>query len=171
MIYTALSLVVLGIVGGILIVSLTTQQSVTTTSLAASSAQLVADTVETGIRNSTAFTLTTQPSGNQFLVARSAGAGSSPSWECVAWYYTAGASGSVHYLHRATSIAAPSSSDLASWTLLGAGISPTQGSTIFSGSTTVLSLNFKESSPGNPTVTIATSVTSQAGPVMSAPCF
>lgn len=169
MIYAAFSLVVLGMVGSIFIVMLTTQQNVLATNSSASSAQLVATTVETGIRNSTAFALTTEPNGNQFLVARSAGSGANPSWQCIAWYYSV--DGAIRYHRSESAITAPSSGELTSWTLLGTGLLPTQGSTIFSGSGRILNLDFQESSPETPTVTIATSVSSQAGPVESAPCF
>lgn len=169
MIYAAFSLVVLGMVGSIFIVMLTTQQNVLTTNSSAASAQLVATTIETGIRNSTAFALTTEPSGNQFLVARSAGSGANPSWQCIAWYYSV--DGSLRYHRSDSAITAPSSGELSSWTLLGTGLVPTQGTTIFSGSQAVLNLDFQARNPGTPTVTIATSVSPQAGPVESAPCF
>lgn len=171
LVYSMLMLVVLGVVGGFLVVLLNVQREVVNTSSAAASSQLVANTVETGIRNATAFNLTTQNTSDQMLVARSADSGETIRWVCVAWYYSTAGTGSVRYLRSTGPIGVPNAGELSSWTLLGDGISPTLGAGIFSVTGTRLSLNFSEHVAGDPPVTISTMVSPRGGSWKGEPCF
>jgi hypothetical protein len=171
-IYGGLLVVVLTIVAGMLISSLRAESAVRTVTNVSVQAQSVADSIETGIRNSSAFRVTAPSSTQQFLVARVAGADATLSWTCMAWYYSASASGGTIRFHEsATAIAAPNASTLATWTLLGQGVIPAAGSTIFTKNGDQLVIAFKALAGDEPPASIASSASRRAQTWESAPCF
>lgn len=100
LIYSMLLLIVLAIVGAMLGSTVTTSKSVNSLTAASTSAQLVSESVERGIRNSSDFHLTTPTGTDQLLVARTALDGATINWVCVAWYYSAAGGGTVRYTCR-----------------------------------------------------------------------
>jgi prepilin-type N-terminal cleavage/methylation domain-containing protein len=162
--------VVLTMVGGMIISMSATSRTVRTLAATATSAQLAAESVERGIRNSSDFMLSS-PSGNdQFLVARTAQGGSTVTWTCVAWYYSA-ADGSIRYTMSPSAISAPSTTTLAQWTLLTKGVTPGLGSGIFSGATPTLTIGFTGQSSGAGPVAINSTVVSRAGSSGTPACY
>src|SRR5690606_16711085 len=104
--------------GSIFIDQFNAQRQVTAVTSTTTDAQLAGTTIDTGIRNSTGFELTSV-GGDQYLVARVAGGGATLQWTCRAWYYSA----TAHTIRMqdsepGTPLPPPSPGDLASWTLL-----------------------------------------------------
>ncbi|MEO5534691.1 MAG: prepilin-type N-terminal cleavage/methylation domain-containing protein [Pseudolysinimonas sp.] len=119
------------LVAAIFISTLNVQQTVTGVSASTSSAQSAANNVDSTLRNASGYLLTASGS-DQLLVARVAGTGSTLTWSCRAFYYSASA-GSIRAYTGAvgTKITAPTSTSLATWGLLTTGVTPRSGSTIF----------------------------------------
>lgn len=179
LVYVLLFGLVLSIAGGLLINSMKTSKTVRSVTEASTAGQLVAHSVEKGIRNSSDFKLTS-PSGNdQFLVARTALGGATLDWACAAWYYSATGNGSIRYKFSSTAIPAPATAaDLASWTLLDEGILPkiAEGTPpmpvhVFSFTGEKLAISFSSLAGDHPPVDITSSVFGRAGASGSLACF
>jgi len=172
-VYSALTVVVLSVVGGILITILTVQRNVVNGATTAEQAQLIAETVESGVRNATAIQIENFSSGDQMVTARSAKTGSTITWSCLAWYFTANSvhGGNIRYLRSNSAIVTPNSSELSNWTLLGEGVSPVSSTPVFSLAGTSLSLQFSEQVESDPAVTINSTSYVRGGPWKSDPCF
>jgi Tfp pilus assembly protein PilW len=172
LVYSLLLVVVIAVVGGLFISSTTTQQAVGRVTDATKAAQLTADSIESGVRNASAFTITTPTGTDQLLRARTVLGDSAATWTCMAWYYQASGGGSIRYTKSSTAISAtPSAATLATWTLLESGVSPTSGTTIFSGTFPLLNLSFKGLASGNAPVGITSSAVSRTGVTGSSPCY
>jgi Tfp pilus assembly protein PilW len=170
-VYSALLLLVMSVVGGFFISGLETATAVRTMTNASTSGQIVADSVETNIRNASDFQLTVPGGTDQFLVARTAQRGSTLSWTCIAWYYSAAGSGSIRFKQSSTAILAPTASELSTWILLNEGIVPASGTSIFSSSGQRLTMTFKALAGDRPPVVITSSATSRAGASGSLACY
>ncbi len=168
LVYSALLLVVLSVVGGMLVTMLTVQRNVVNEANSVTRAHLIAQSLETGIRNSTAVKLEGNGSGSQFLLARSATGSPTASFTCIAWYYSL-ESKSVRYRRSSTAITFPTSTDLAGWTVLGDEVQPVSNGGIFQLVGSRLNLNFSQRSEAP--VTITTSISTRGGSWESAPCF
>ncbi|MBU1250185.1 MAG: prepilin-type N-terminal cleavage/methylation domain-containing protein [Actinobacteria bacterium] len=122
LISSALVSVVIVVVGGVLISSMRADETVRTVTTSTTDGQLVANVIDSGMRNSTAVAVSAAEDGvSTFAVARVAGASSA---ECVAWFYDA----EVDTIFRRTSpsaIAAPEPGSVgADWVPLSDGIVP-----------------------------------------------
>lgn len=169
-----LLVVVISVVGGLFISTLSTQATVTTVTTATQRGQLVTDSIENGIRNAAVgsvapYSLTSPAGTDQMLVARTAGNGSSLNWNCSAWYYSASTK-SIRFMSSATAVSAPSSSALATWTLLSTGVTPSAGTSIFSLSGPSLSFAFRQIA-GSSYVSFTSTISSRTGVTGSSPCF
>jgi prepilin-type N-terminal cleavage/methylation domain-containing protein len=161
---------VLAVVGAMLSSLSTTSRTVNSMTATTTSAQLAAESVERGIRNSSDFMLTSPSGTDQLLIARTAQGSATLSWQCVAWYYSA-ADGSIRYTISPSAIAAPTSSTLAQWTVLTKGVTPNVGTGIFSGSTPNLTIGFTGQSSGAGPVAINSTVVSRAGSSGTPACY
>lgn len=170
LIYMMLMVLVLGIVGAMLASTNTTSKTVTSMTQAATAAQLTAESVERGIRNSSDFQLTTPTGTDQLLIARTALGGATIAWQCAAWYYSA-AAGSIRYTTSPTTILVPSPSDLAHWTLLDSAVSPSSGASIFSAAGAQLTISFNGLAAPHPPVPISSTVLSRAGSSGAPACY
>lgn len=139
------------LISGVVITTITTQQTVTSVTTSTTDAQLVATTLDTRIRNSSEFQVTDVGTSDQLLVARVAGSGATMTWSCYGWYYSAADGGSIRMTSTAagTKITTPSSSQLASWTLLLDGVTPRSGSHIFTATGTQLAVAFNSTVDDN----------------------
>jgi prepilin-type N-terminal cleavage/methylation domain-containing protein len=128
---SVLFVVVGSVIAGIFISSLNVQQTVSGVSASTNTAQSAASSIDQSIRNASGYALTSVGS-DQLLVARVAGTGTSVTWSCVAWYYSA-STGQIRSTRGAvgTKITTPTSSALATWTLLTGAVTARSGSTIF----------------------------------------
>lgn len=118
------------VVVGIMISLLTTQRTVSTVTADTVSAQLVADSIGTPVRNASSFQLTTVGSNDQLLIARVASSTATITWRCTAWYYSASEQ-TIFTTTQSGPIATPTSAGLASWVVLAEGVTPFGESAIF----------------------------------------
>ena len=166
-----LLVLVLAIVGAMISSLSSTSRTVRSLTATSSSAQVAAESIERGIRNSSDFLLTNPTGTDQMLVARTARGATTISWVCAAWYYSSANGGSIRYRSSSSAIAAPSASTLATWTLLATGVSPTTGSAIFTGSSPTLSFSFTGTSAGGGSVAFASTALSRAGSSGTPACY
>jgi prepilin-type N-terminal cleavage/methylation domain-containing protein len=148
------------------------QQQVSAITTATTEAQLAGTTIDTGIRNSSGFELTAV-SADQLLVARVAGGGATLQWVCRAWYYSASADTiRMTSTTPGTPVAAPTASQLETWTLLADGVTPTSGTTIFSASGDLLTVSFRaKTDDDNKPVAIELSSAPLAGVTETTTCY
>lgn len=171
LVYMVLLILVLAVAGGLLSSTLRHSATIRAVDESSTAAQLAADSIESGIRNSSDFSLTSQPGGDQMIVARVASTDATLTWSCAAWYYSV-ANSSLRMSRSATAIVAPTTAELASWTLLVDGVKPISGSEIFT--TTAgrrLVIAFNGLAGDHPPVAITTSAFSRAGATGSVSCF
>lgn len=134
LVYVSLFVVVLIIVGGFMISSLEAERDVAGATEATDTAQLIATSVQAGVRNGSGLRVETASSGDQMLVARTATRDAAVGWVCQVWYYSA--SNESMYTKSsgipAATIPWPASSPAGRWTLLGEGVTPIEdGGTVF----------------------------------------
>jgi hypothetical protein len=172
MVTCVLTLIVMAAVGGLLISMIRTPQAVTARVDASGGAQVAANSIEFGIRNSSDFRLTSPQGTDQLLVARTAQSGSTIVWVCSAWYYSA-TDQSIRFESSPTTIpAAPTPTDLATWTVLDTSVTPTAGTSIFSVSGEEVGLAFTGAVAGQQLPqSITTSAFSRAGSTGSPQCY
>jgi type II secretory pathway pseudopilin PulG len=178
LLYVALSLVVLVIAGGILISGLRTQETAGSVTNAANTAQQIVRSVQAGVRNASAITVTSNStSGTQLLLARTVGTDpNSTAPSCQAWYYTPGNGGNV-YTKRTTPaslITLPSGGPQGVWTFLGKGVSPSDpvtGKVFNAPSGGRVELRFDVAAGAHPYVLVNTMTYTPQAATVSAPCF
>jgi prepilin-type N-terminal cleavage/methylation domain-containing protein len=163
--------IVMTVLGGIFISTLRTQQTVSSVSTSSNNAQLAARTLDTRIRNSSEFQLTTPSGSDQLLVARSASTGATLSWNCYGWYYSA-TNKTLRMTSTAdgTKITAPSATALASWTLVASGVTPASGS-VFSAAGSQLTVGFDVAATNSKSTTIQFTTAKTTGVAGSNTCF
>jgi prepilin-type N-terminal cleavage/methylation domain-containing protein len=169
---SALFALVVLVAGSIFIGQLSAQQQVSAITSTTTDAQLAGTSIDAGIRNSTGFKLTAV-SADQLLVARVAGGGSTLQWTCRAWYYQASShSIRMHSSTPGTPVTAPTSTQLATWTLLLDGVHPTTGTTIFSAAGETVSVSFRaDTDDDNKPVAIELSSAPLAGVTENSTCY
>lgn len=123
LVYLMLAVVVLTVVGGILINSLTVERSVSDTSQASNDGQLVSSAVGRGVRNASVVWHSAVGADPELLMVRTSGSETPQKWTCQAWSYSDGE------IRMRSSTAAISTTvtplALKSWTLLADGVRPT----------------------------------------------
>ena len=177
MIYALLSLIVLAIVGGVLASGLRTQAAVQTVTSAATTAQQIVSSIQSGVRNASAVTIVSPPTaGSQMLIARVVGmdpASTAPT--CQAWYYTPVNGGAVYTKKTtpAAAIAIPSSDPPSGWSLLGVGVSPSSsGGAVFTAPAGLrVDLTFNVAAVAQPYVSMLTTIYTPQTTTVSAPCY
>ena len=144
------------VISGIVISTVMTQQTVTSVATSTTDAQLAATTIDERIRNSSEFQVTNVGTSDQLLVARVAGSGTTITWSCYGWYYSAADGGSIRMTNTAagTKITTPTSAQLASWTLLLDGVTPRSGTHVFTATGTQLAVGFDSTAGDNHPVAI-----------------
>lgn len=171
LIAVALTSLVITVIGGLFVSVTQTQQTVQAVTASTTSGQQAASTITGRVRNGSGFLLT-NAGADQLLVARSAGTGSSLTWTCYGWYYSA----SGQSIRMTTSapgikITVPTAAQLAGWTLLVSGVTPRSGTQVFSSTGTQLSLAFNAQIGGHPPVAIQTSASPLTGTTEDNSCF
>lgn len=116
LVYMVLATVVLSIVGGLLISSLTTQRTVRSAAEATTIGQLIVRSIDRGVRNASAVRVT---DSGRLLVARTTGA-AADSWVCRAWYIDAAGNGTVYMIDAASAAGINTANAATSWVRLGA---------------------------------------------------
>lgn len=134
LIYSSLLLLILTVVGGMLMNTLTSQQKVLESAGANGSSQVIAESVQSAVRNATALTVSSgadPDTQDQLLVAVTVSNDPNQTADarvCQAWYYTE-AGGAMYYKREAApqNFAAPTAeelgnNDMTGWALLGSGM-------------------------------------------------
>ncbi|GAA2078637.1 hypothetical protein GCM10009840_12080 [Pseudolysinimonas kribbensis] len=169
----ALTTLVMTVIGGLFISLTQTQQTVDAVTSSTTSGQQVATTITDRVRNGSGFRVTSVGS-DQLLVTRSAGTGSTLTWTCYGWYYSA-ADESLRMTTSTpgTRITAPTSAQLTSWTLLASGVTPRGTAPVFAPDDTgsVLTVTFDTHRAGHPSVAIQTSASPLTGTTEDNSCF
>ncbi|KQO97398.1 PilW family protein [Leifsonia sp. Leaf264] len=142
LIYVGLFLLVAFIVGSILLNSLRISATVTNSTSTVQGGQLIARSVDAGIRNATSLNVASVPGrpNDQLLRARSSivkltGSVKTTTWRCLAWYYDSVNQKVYTKSNSSAAVPVPAISDLTGhgWTLLSAGV--TSSTTPFVNST------------------------------------
>lgn len=139
---TVLISMVMTVLGGVFISTITAQQTVGHRTDATNDAQVAASGLDYAIRNASEFQLSAN-GADQLLVVRTATAGSSVGWTCASWYFDASAEELRQNISAVgTLVSAPSAGALSQWTMVATGVTPVAGSTVFSSSGGKLSIAF-----------------------------
>jgi len=178
LISSALSIIILVIAGSVLIAGLRTQESSQSVTDAANTAQQIVRSIQAGVKNSSAISVTTNgTTGAQLLMTRTISSDpNSTAPSCQDWYYTP-ASGGLLYTRRTTPaspITLPNGGPAGIWTLLGSGVSPADLATgkVFSApSGDRVELKFSVAAGSHPYVLISTMNYRTQSTTLSAPCF
>lgn len=168
---SVIAVLVLALVGSLLTSSLRVERATRTVAEATDLGQLVARTVQAGVRNASKVSLT--DTGNtQLLRVRTAGTAETPSWLCQAWFYTPDAGGALYMkvTSPAAPISAPTSSTLPSWTKLGDGINPS-GAKVFTAVLGLVTLDFTVRAGSSSPIPIKSTATTRTLETESTPCF
>jgi type II secretory pathway pseudopilin PulG len=172
------SLVVLFVAGSLLVTGLRTQNTVQNVTNASTTAQQIARSVQSGVRNATAVTVISDATaGTQLLLARTvSGDPVSTAASCQAWYYTPANGGAIYTTKTtpASAISLPAGGPQGVWTLLGIGVSPSDpviGKVFNAPSGSRVDLSLEVSAGANPYVLIATSTYTPSTTTVSTPCF
>jgi type II secretory pathway pseudopilin PulG len=175
---TGLSLIVLVIAGGILISGLRTQEIARTVTDAANTAQQIVHSVQAGVKNASAITLSSNAStGTQLLLVRTLSSDpSSTAPSCQAWYYTPSNGGAVYTTKTtpAAAITLPIGGPQGIWTILGTGVSPadpTTGKVFNAPNGGRVELKFDVAAGTHPYVLVNTMTYNSQSTTVSSPCF
>ena len=177
MIYMLLSLIVLAVVGGVLVTGLRTQATVRTVTDATTTAQQIATSIQSGVRNASAVTVVSPATaGSQMLIARVVGMDpASTAATCQAWYYTPSNGGALYMKKTspASVIAVPSSDPPSGWSLLGVGVTPSSsGGAVFTAPAGLrVELTFNVAASAQPYVSMLTTIYTPQTTTVSAPCY
>ena len=168
---SSVSILVLMLVGSLLTNSMRIGRDTRSVAEATDLGQLVARTVQSGVRNASKVSLTDTGS-TQLLRVRTAGRAETPAWLCQAWYYTPDAGGSIFMkvTSPAAPISAPTTATLSSWTKLGDGINPS-GAKVFTAVLGLVTLDFTVRAGGSPPIPIKSTATTRTLETESTPCF
>lgn len=178
MISTGLTLIVLVIAGGVLISGLRTQEIARSVTDAANTAQLIVHSVQAGVKNASAITVTSNTiTGTQLLLVRTVSSDpASTAASCQAWYYTPANGGAVYTtkITPATAITLPTGGPQGVWTILGSGISPADpitGKVFNAPNGGRVELKFDVAAGSHPYVLINTMTYNSQSTSVSSPCF
>ncbi len=175
-IYALLSIIVLAVVGGVLANGLQTQARVKTVTDAATTAQQIVSSIQSGVHNSSAVTIVSpSTTGSQMLIARVIGMDTASTATCQAWYYTPSNGGAMYTKKTspAAVIAAPTSDPPSGWSLLGVGVTPSSpsGSVFTAPAGLRVDLTFNVAAVSQPYVSMLTTIYTPQTTTVSAPCY
>jgi len=178
LIASGLSIIVLVIAGGIMIAGLRTQEIARSVTEAANTAQQIVHSVQAGVKNASAITVTSNPvAGTQLLLARTVSLDpTSTAPSCQAWYYTPANGGAVYTIKTtpSTPITVPTGGPQGVWTILGTGVTPADpitGKVFNAPSGGRVELKFDVAAGSHPYVLINTMTYNSQSTSVSAPCF
>jgi type II secretory pathway pseudopilin PulG len=174
LVYMVLSVVVLLIVGGFLVNSLTTSRNVRSVTQATTAAQLISTSVQSGVRNASGIKLVSESAdGSQLVVARTATRAAAVSWICQAWYFSAADKAIYTKTAAATgALVLPASGAAGSWTLLSDGVAPMDAATsVFHVTSYSVGLSFGVEASDRAPVRIDTTAFLRTTDPEGAPCF
>ena len=176
--YISLSIIVALITGGLLITGLRTQEATGSVTDAANTAQQIVRSVQAGVRNASAITVSSDATaGTQLLLARTVGNDPlSTIASCQAWYYTPLNGGAVYTTRTtpASLISLPSGGPQGIWSLLGVGVTPSDpitGKVFMAPNNGRVEITFDVAAGRHPYVLVNTMTYTPQSATVSAPCF
>ena len=162
-----LIVVIAVVIGNILLTTLGSEKTIRTTTQATSSGQLVAQSIDKGVRNATWIDLTAA-SGEYFLTVRTASSTATVTYSCQAWYITQ--AGVAYMQTSANKITKPVGGNVAGWTLLTTGVQQVGTTSILSRTGREVTITFEVDAGDAQNVLITTSALSRQTSTESAPC-
>ena len=178
LIASGLSIIVLVIAGGIMIAGLRTQETARSVTDAANTAQQIVHSVQAGVKNASAITVTSgATAGTQLLMVRTISSDpNSTAPSCQAWYYTPVNGGAVYTTKTtpAAAITVPTGGPQGVWTILGTGVTPADpvtGKVFNAPSGGRVELKFDVAAGKHPYVLINTMTYNSQSTTVSSPCF
>jgi Tfp pilus assembly protein PilW len=170
---TALSVVVLAILGSVFVSVTKAQSSVTSLGSATTNGQLAIRSIDQGVRNSSIVAVKAVGS-DLLLQARTVGSGSTAVWSCTDWYFSV-TDKTIRVKTSGTAITAPTSTALQkSWMLLASDVTPVSSTPVFALTSTstgqTVAQSFRVTTAGSPSV-FANSSSNQAVPTGDPLCF
>lgn len=178
MVASSVAIIVLAIAGGMLIAGLRTQETALRVTEAANTAQQIVHSVQAGVKNASAITVTSNTvTGTQLLLVRTVSLDpTSTAPSCQAWYYTPANGGAVYTKKTTppTAITVPVGGPQGIWTILGTGVTPADpitGKVFNAPSGGRVELKFDVAAGAHPYVLINTMTYSSQSTAVSSPCF
>jgi Tfp pilus assembly protein PilW len=169
LVYGILSVVVLGIVGSMIINNATVSRDIRASTSAAGSGQIVAASIDQGVRDA-AWLSTPTTGAKQFFTAFTIKTGASVTWQCQAWYFDSTGAGAVYTKTSPTKITQPTTS-LSGWRTLAKGVTANGTAAVFSLTAKTISLSMLVAAPPKSPVLIQTSATARQTTTASNPCL
>jgi hypothetical protein len=171
LLYVSLAIIVLLVAGTMLINSTRAQKQVDGATSAANAGQLIIGSVQAGVRNASQVQLTAS-AGTQLLMVRTANGKTPVQWTCQAWYFTPAAGGRLYTKRTpaAAAMQAPTAGTLASWSLLGTGIS-VSGAGVFTASAGLVTVSLNISTGAATPVALSSTSNTLNLVTTGAPCF
>ena len=164
---SSLTLIIAIVIGSILMSTLGSEKTIRTTTQATSNGQLVAQSIDKGVRNATWIDLTAA-SGEYFLTVRTASSTATVTYSCQAWYITP--AGSAYVQNSPTKITKPTAGNVSGWTLLTTGVQQVGTTSILSRTGREVTITFEVDAGEAQNVLITTSALSRQTSTESAPC-
>ena len=172
--WLGLFVVVLTIGGGLLLKA-TGAERVRSSGEAAYLGQVVAESVQQGVRDSQAISsVPALAGGARLLVVWTAGVAGHTGYGCQAWYYSPVGAGTIYTTHTAlTTIVAPTTPLLlAPWDTLAEDVTPIGGAAVFGKATaTSVTMSFGVGAGDQEPVLISSTAVGRGTTTGSAPCF
>jgi prepilin-type N-terminal cleavage/methylation domain-containing protein len=165
-----LTVVIAVVIGNILITTLGSEKTVRTTTQATSAGQLVAQSIDKGVRNAVWISpLPYATGGDYFLTVRTADGKKDVTYTCQAWYITA--AGSAYVRSSDSPILKPTGGNVTGWTLLTTGIERSGAQHILDSSLAgQVDIHFEVDAGDAPNVLISTSALSRQNTTGTSPC-
>ena len=164
---SSLTVIIAIVIGSMLISTLGSEKTIRTTTQATSAGQLVAQSIDKGVRNATWIDLTAA-SGEYFLTVRTASSTAVVTYSCQAWYVTP--AGSAYVKSSPTKITKPTGGNVTGWTLLTTGVQQAGTASILSRTGREVTITFEVDAGDAQNVLITTSALSRQTSTESAPC-
>ena len=164
---SSLTVIIAIVIGSMLMSTLGSEKTIRSTTQATSAGQLVAQSIDKGVRNATWIDLTAA-SGEYFLTVRTASSTATVTYSCQAWYFTPG--GSAYVKSSPTKITKPTGGNVTGWTLLTTGIQQAGTASVLARTGREVTITFEVDAGEAQDVLIRTSALSRQTSTESAPC-
>lgn len=169
-IYSALFVGVVIIVGSLLINTLRGDTLVRDSATATQTAQLITRSFKPSIANASDLQRTLTAGNGELVVAHTLGGQATPTWRCDAWFYDPSGDGSIYWKSGPAGVAIPVPTTYAGWTKLADGVRP-RGSRVFTTTTGGVILDFTVDAGDRPPVLISTTFHQRIPESESLACF
>jgi Tfp pilus assembly protein PilW len=169
LVYGIISVVVLGIIGSMVVNNATVSRDVRASTDAAGSGQIVARSIDQGVRDAAWLSAPTT-GATQFFTALTIKSGASVTWQCQAWYFDSSGGGTIYTKTSPAKITQPTTS-LTGWRSLATGVTPNGSASVFSLTAKTLTLSMLVAAPPKSPVLIQTSATARQTTTASNPCL